>query len=220
MSSEPTVFVVDDDPAVLRSVAGLLASQGYAVETYDQPEQFLQQADPRRPGCLVVDLKMPGVTGIELLQRLRQVAAERPTVVISGHAEVGSVVQAMQLGAVNVLEKPFRPEEFLESVQQALDADRTLRAAAETRRAAAAKLGQLTESEQAVLRGIARGLTIPEIAVELDCSPRTVDLRRASLTERLGVRTRQELLKLVQDARWLEAGAADRWTENREPRRM
>lgn len=202
MSGEPTVFVVDDDQAVLRSVAGLLASQGYAVEAYDRPELFLQQVESQRAGCLVVDLKMPGVTGIELLQRLHAASAVRPTVVISGHAEISAVVQAMQLGAVNVLEKPFQPEDFLMSVQEALDADRSLRGTAARQSAAAARLGQLTDGEQRVLRGIARGLTIPEIAVELDCSPRTVDLRRASLTERLGLRTRQELLKLVQDAGW------------------
>jgi two-component system, LuxR family, response regulator FixJ len=189
--------VVDDDPAVLRSIVGLLTSEGYSVESFEHPESFLQRVDPGRPGCLVVDLKMPGVTGIELLQRLRKDSADRPTVVISGHAEIGSVVQAMQLGAVNVLEKPFRPEEFLESVRQALEADRTLRAAVEQQQELAAKLGVLTEGELSVLRGMARGLTIEAIAEELGCSRRTVDLRRASLKEQLGVYRREDLLNLI-----------------------
>lgn len=197
MPGEPTVFVVDDDLAVLRSVVGLLTSEGYTAESFEHAESFLQRVDPGRPGCLVVDLKMPGVTGIELLQRLRKDSADRPTVVISGHAEIGSVVQAMQLGAVNVLEKPFRPEEFLESVRQALEADRTLRAAAERQQEFAAKLGVLTECELSVLRGMARGLTIAAIAEELGCSRRTVDLRRESLKKRLGVHRREDLLNLI-----------------------
>jgi two-component system, LuxR family, response regulator FixJ len=197
MSVEPTVFVVDDDPAVLRSIVGLLTSEGYSVESFEHPESFLQRVDPGRPGCLVVDLKMPGVTGIELLQRLRKDSADRPTVVISGHAEIGSVVQAMQLGAVNVLEKPFRPEEFLESVRQALEADRSLRANAEHQQELAAKLGVLTAGELSVLRGMARGLTIEAIAEELGCSRRTVDLRRASLKVRLRVHRREDLLNLI-----------------------
>lgn len=199
MPGEPTVFVVDDDLAVLRSVVGLLTSEGHTAESFEHPESFLQQVDPGRPGCLVVDLKMPGVTGIELLQRLRKNSADRPTVVISGHAEIGSVVQAMQLGAVDVLEKPFRPEDLLKSVRQALEADRTLRAAAERQRELAAKLGVLTEGELSVLRKKALGLSIEAIADELGCSRRTVDIRWASVKKRLGVRRRDVMLNLIRE---------------------
>lgn len=199
MPGEPTVFVVDDDLAVLRSVVGLLTSEGHTAESFEHPESFLQQVDPGRPGCLVVDLKMPGVTGIELLQRLRKDSADRPTVVISGHAEIGSVVQAMQLGAVDVLEKPFRPEDLLKSVRQALEADRTLRAAAERQQELAAKLGVLTEGELSVLRRMALGLSIEAIADELGCSRRTVDIRWASVKKRLGVRRRDVMLNLIRE---------------------
>lgn len=202
MPSEPTVFVVDDDPAVLRSVVGMLNAEGFPAESFERAENFLAHIDHQRPGCLVVDLRMPGMTGIDLLQRLQDGALQRPTVVISGYAEIGSVVQSMQLGAITVLEKPFHPADFLKSVQQALDADSIQRDAARRQQASAAKLRMLTDGEQAVLQGLARQLTIEEIAQDLGCSKRTVDLRRASLMERLGVTSRVELLELIRTAKW------------------
>jgi two-component system, LuxR family, response regulator FixJ len=202
MTTTPTVFVVDDDPAVLHSLQTLLDSQGLTSECYPSAEAFLDAVDARRPGCLVADLRMPGVTGIQLLQHLADNRQSRPTVVISGFAEVSSVVQSMKLGAIDVLEKPFHPAKLLSAVRNALDADVHRRARSVEQRQALDRVEGLSADERAVLAGIARGLTNREIADELDVSLRTVQFRRSSLMAALQVKSKSELIELVQRANW------------------
>lgn len=200
--TEPTVFVVDDDPAVLDSLQRLLSSQGHRVECFSSGEGYLQSVTADRAGCLVVDLRMPGVTGLQLLQHLAIEESSRPTVVISGHAEIASVVQAMKLGAVDVLEKPFQPSHLLKAVQAALLVDAGTRGRVDTRRRARERINQLSADERAVLGGIAHGLTNRQIAEQLDVSLRTVQFRRSSLMETLKVSSRSELIELVLQADW------------------
>lgn len=203
MLSESTVYIVDDDKAVLRSITDMLMGEGLTVQPYELPNDFLADVNSLAPGCLVVDLKMPGMSGIELLERLREHSLARPAVVISGYAEVSTAVLAMQLGAVNVLEKPFRPDELLSSVRTALELDWRQRTNSTRRAAAAAKLANLSQEEVQVLRGILRRQTIQEIAQEIGFSKRTVDLRIAGLMRTLGVKTRAQLIDLAHDAQWL-----------------
>ena len=200
--TEPTVFVVDDDPAVLDSLQRLLTSQGHRVECFSSGEAYLEGVTAERAGCLVVDLRMPGVTGLQLLQQLASAESSRPTVVISGHAEIASVVQAMKLGAVDVLEKPFQPSHLLKAVQAALVVDAGSRGRIDTRRRARERINQLSADERAVLGGIAHGLTNRQIAEQLDVSLRTVQFRRSSLMEALKVSSRSELIELVLQADW------------------
>ena len=200
--TEPTVFVVDDDPAVLDSLQRLLTSQGHRVECFSSGEAYLEGVAAERAGCLVVDLRMPGVTGLQLLQQLASAESSRPTVVISGHAEIASVVQAMKLGAVDVLEKPFQPSHLLKAVQAALVVDAGSRGRIDTRRRARERINQLSADERAVLGGIAHGLTNRQIAEQLDVSLRTVQFRRSSLMEALKVSSRSELIELVLQADW------------------
>lgn len=200
--TEPTVFVVDDDPAVLDSLQRLLSSQGHRVECFSSGEAYLEGVTAERAGCLVVDLRMPGVTGLQLLQQLASAESSRPTVVISGHAEIASVVQAMKLGAVDVLEKPFQPSHLLKAVQAALVVDAGSRGRIDTRRRARERINQLSTDERAVLGGIAHGLTNRQIAEQLDVSLRTVQFRRSSLMEALKVSSRSELIELVLQADW------------------
>lgn len=202
MTHPPTVFVVDDDPAVLHSLQTLLDSQGLRSECFSSAEAFLEAVDPQRPGCLVADLRMPGVTGLQLLQRLAEKRQGRPTVVISGFAEVSSVVQSMKLGAIDVIEKPFHPGKFLVAVRNALAADERQRARSVQQHQALERIEALSADERAVLGGIVRGLTNREIADELDVSLRTVQFRRSSLMTSLGLKSKAEMIELVQQAGW------------------
>lgn len=202
MTHSPTVFVVDDDPAVLHSLQTLLDSQGLRSECFSSAEEFLESVDAQSPGCLVADLRMPGVTGLQLLQHLAEKRQGRPTVVISGFAEVSSVVQSMKLGAIDVLEKPFHPGRFLTAVRNALQADDQQRARSVQQQQALERIEALSADERSVLAGIARGLTNREIADELDVSLRTVQFRRSSLMTTLGLKSKAEMIELVQQAGW------------------
>lgn len=202
MPEVPTVFVVDDDLAVLHSLQTLLEEQGLPAECFSSAEAFLKSVDPQRPGCLVADLRMPGVTGLQLLQRLAESRQGRPTVVISGFAEVSSVVQSMKLGAIDVLEKPFHPGKFLAAVRNALQIDDQLRVSTAEQRSALAQIEKLTADERPVMAGIVRGLTNREIADELDVSLRTVQFRRSSLMATLGLESKSQLIELAQRAGW------------------
>lgn len=202
MTDVPTVFVVDDDLAVLHSLQTLLEGQGLPAECFSSAELFLEAVAPQRPGCLVADLRMPGVTGLQLLQHLAERRQGRPTVVISGFAEVGSVVQSMKLGAVDVLEKPFHPGKFLAAVRNALQVDEHSRARTEGQRKALELIEKLSADERPVMAGIVRGLTNREIADELDVSLRTIQFRRSSLMAALGLKSKAQLIELAQCAGW------------------
>lgn len=202
MTNESTVFVVDDDPAVLHSLQALLESQGLRSECFSSAEAYLEAVDAQAPGCLVADLRMPGVTGLQLLQQLAENRQGRPTVVISGFAEVSSVVQSMKLGAIDVLEKPFHPGKFLSAVRSALDADNQQRSRSVRQREALEQIEALSADERVVLSGIVRGLTNREIADELDVSLRTVQFRRSGLMTTLRLNSKAELIELVQRSGW------------------
>ena len=164
MDNEATVFVVDDDAAVLHSVASALASRGMNAECFESADAFRQNVDATRPGCLIVDLKMPGMSGIQLLQQLKLEQDFRPAVVITGFAEIETVVQSMKLGAADFLQKPFVPAQLIEAAQQALEKDRRLRESRQAGEGARSKLATLPKEEIAVMSRLARGLTNQQIA--------------------------------------------------------
>jgi two-component system, LuxR family, response regulator FixJ len=205
MTQVPTVFVVDDDLAVLHSLQTLLEGQGIPAEFFSSAEAFLQEVDPQRPGCLVADLRMPGVTGLQLLQQMAERRQGRPTVVISGFAEVSNVVQSMKLGAIDVLEKPFHPGKFLAAVRNALQIDEHSRNRTAEQRIALDRIEKLSAEERPVMAGIVRGLTNREIADELDVSLRTIQFRRSSLMATLGLESKSQLIELAQRAGWPSA---------------
>ncbi len=205
MTEVPTVFVVDDDLAVLHSLQTLLEVQGIPAECFSSAEAFLQEVDPQRPGCLVADLRMPGVTELQLLQQMAERRQGRPTVVISGFAEVSNVVQSMKLGAIDVLEKPFHPGKFLAAVRNALQIDEHSRNRTAEQRIALDRIENLSAEERPVMAGIVRGLTNREIADELDVSLRTIQFRRSSLMATLGLESKSQLIELAQRAGWPSA---------------
>jgi FixJ family two-component response regulator len=194
---EPTIFVVDDDAAVGRALASAGRLLGYPVRGFASAAEFLAAYDPSQPGCLVLDIKMPGMTGLELQRKLAEDGVAIPIVMMSGHADVRIAVEAMTLGAVTLLEKPFRLDELLDFVRQAVAIDRDSRAARLRRSETDARLALLTPKEREVLELVAAGKTNKAIAAELNLSVRAVEDRRARLMRKVRVGSVAELVQLL-----------------------
>ncbi|MBA4191079.1 MAG: DNA-binding response regulator [Planctomycetaceae bacterium] len=197
MSAEPTIWVVDDDEAVRRALtsAGLLL--GHPVRGFASAAEFLAAHDPTQPGCLVLDIKMPGMTGLELQRKLADDGIAIPIVMISGHADVRIAVEAMTLGAVTLLEKPFRLDELLGHIRRAIEKDRADRESQTRTADTDARLAALTPKEREVLDMIAAGKTNREMATDLGLSVRAVEDRRARLMKKVGVHSVAELVRLL-----------------------
>lgn len=191
----PTVFLVDDDPAVLRSLSALVRVMFPKVECYASAVEFRRAYDASRPGCLVLDVAMPEMSGLELQQWLRRENIELPIVFITAHGNVRMAVDAMQGGAVNFLEKPFHEQELWESIRKALEVDAENRRRRAQHDEAAQRLARLTPGEREVLDLILQGKYNKEIAAELNLSVRTVEDRRARLMKKMGARSVAELVQ-------------------------
>jgi FixJ family two-component response regulator len=197
--SEQTVFVVDDDAAVGRALVSAGKVIGHPVRAFATAAEFLA-AYSGEPGCLVLDIRMPGMSGTELQRHLADTGTDIPIVMISGHADVRTAVEAMTLGAVTLLEKPFRLEDLLEHVSVALARDTQRRAARERTASASAKLAALTAKEREVLDLIAAGKSNRDMADRLGLSVRAVEDRRARLMKRVSANSVAELVKLLAEA--------------------
>jgi two-component system, LuxR family, response regulator FixJ len=196
-SPEPTVFLVDDDPAVLKSLTALVEVVFPKVKAYNSATEFLADYQPHSPGCLVLDVAMPGLNGLELHRKLLQEKIDLPVVFITGHANVQMAVGAMQAGAVNFLEKPFHEQELWDSIRKALEVDVQTRRRRARRHRVEERLAILSEGEREVLNLILDGKLNKEIAAELGLSNRTVEDRRARLMKKMGARSIAELVQLA-----------------------
>jgi len=196
-STVPTVFVVDDDPGIRDSVTWLFQSVGLTVETYGSAQQFLDTYVTTRPGCLILDVRLPGMGGLDLLEALRRRGATLPVIVVTAYGEVHSAVRAMKGGAIDVMEKPTRDQVLLDRVQQALELDRQTRASLATRAEAAARYARLTKRELEVLRLIIAGKANKVIASDLELSTKTVEAHRAAIMRKLGVHSTAEMVRIV-----------------------
>ncbi len=196
-NQEPTIFLVDDDPAVIRSLTALVEVVFPTVKSYASAVEFLSAYPPHCPGCLVLDVAMPGMNGLELQRKLIQDKIDLPIVFITGHGNVQMAVSAMQAGAVNFLEKPFHEQELWDSIRKALEADAQNRRRRTRRYRVEERLAQLSEGERAVLNLILEGKLNKEIAAELGLSNRTVEDRRARLMKKMGARSVAELVQLA-----------------------
>lgn len=196
MSSEPTIFVVDDDAAVGRALQSAGNLLGRPVRAFGSAAEFLAAYDDD-PGCLVLDVRMPGMSGPELQRALAGAGAGIPVVMISGHADVRIAVEAMALGAVTLLEKPFRLDELFANVRKALEKDEAARAARRQTADADARLAALTAKEIEVLDLITAGQTNREMADALGLSVRAVEDRRARLMKKVNAGSVAELVKLL-----------------------
>jgi FixJ family two-component response regulator len=197
VSAEPTIFVVDDDAAVGRALQSAGKLLGHPVRAFASAAEFLAAYSPEQPGCLVLDIRMPGMTGLELQRKLADDGANIPVVMISGHADVRIAVEAMTLGAVTLLEKPFRLDELLSHVRKALEKDAAARAARQQSADADQRLAALTQKEREVLELIATGKTNREMADALGLSVRAVEDRRARLMKKVNAGSVAELVKLL-----------------------
>ncbi|MGL6074002.1 MAG: response regulator transcription factor [Fimbriiglobus sp.] len=197
MSESPTIFVVDDDDAVARAVSSAAKLLGHPIEAYSSAAAFLAAYQPTQPGCVVLDIKMPGMTGLELQSHLNELGYTIPIVMISGHADVRIAVETMRRGAITLLEKPFRLDELLTALRQALEQDEKSRQERHETAELSERLAKLTDKEREVLELIAASLTNREIADRLQLSVRAIEDRRARLMKKLGVETPLELARIL-----------------------
>ncbi len=195
--SQPTVFVVDDEPDVRAAVRLLLRSVGYPVEDFESADAFLRGCAPARAGCLVLDVRLPGMSGLRAQQALAGRGYALPVIFISGHGDIPMAVRAVQEGAVDFLEKPFSDEALLDRVAHALELDRARREAEADRAEVAAGLESLTPREHEVLIKLLHGKVNKIIARELDVSTRTVEIHRARVLQKLGAGNASQLVRRV-----------------------
>ncbi|MBM5811353.1 MAG: response regulator transcription factor [Gammaproteobacteria bacterium] len=196
----PTVFVVDDDVAVCTSLRLLLRSVGLPAVTCASAAEFLAQFDAECPGCIVLDIRMPGMSGIELQQVLNERHSITPIVFITGHGDVPMAVEAMQAGAIDFIQKPFRDQDLLDRINRALDRDRALRAELSERDAIRQRIARLTPREREVLDLVTKGKANKVIAGDLEVSQRTVEIHRARVMEKMGATSLVHLVRMVIEA--------------------
>jgi two-component system, LuxR family, response regulator FixJ len=197
MPSDAVVHVVDDDVAVRKSLAFLLASDGLAVRLHESASAFLDEVKDIEAGCIVTDVRMPGIDGMEFLRRLKARGSTLPVIVMTGHADVPMAVEAMKEGAVDFIEKPFGDEVFLAAVRSALlRQDRNLHQTPELLQAQA-RLESLSERERQVLDGLVAGKANKVIAFDLGISPRTVEIYRANVMSKMQARSLSELVRMA-----------------------
>ena len=191
------VYVVDDDPGARKSVAALAQSHGARTMEFASAEEFLETADDQMQGCLVVDVRMEGMSGLDLQLQLLERGITLPVVVITGYANVPMAVQAMKAGAVSFLTKPCNPHKLWENITDAVEQSRADRGARVQRDSAARRLATLTDDERVVLAKVMEGLPNKRIARDLDIGLRTVELRRANLMKKMEVGSLAELVQLA-----------------------
>ena len=199
----PRIWVVDDEPDVLDALAMLLRSADYAVVPCRGGRDLLDRLDEGATGCILLDLRMPGMGGFEVQRELTRRGCRLPVIFLSGHGDIPIAVEAIRAGALDFLEKPVRDRQLFASVERALDEDRRRKAAAAVRGEARDLLDSLSPREAEVADLILDGLKTADIAERLGLSPRTVEMHRARLLRRLGARTSAEAVKIIEAARAL-----------------
>ena len=191
---EQMVFVVDDDEAVRDSIQELVESVGLEAEGYASALAFLDAFRPQRPGCLVLDVRMAEMSGLVLQERLNELQARIPVIVLTGHGDVPMAVHALRNGAVDFIQKPYREQALLDSINAALALDIDARRSSGAANDMEQRLSSLTDREREVLGQILSGLTSKQIARELNVSPRTVDAHRKNLLRKLDTGSVKELM--------------------------
>jgi two-component system response regulator FixJ len=196
MTADADVHVIDDDEAVRESIDFLLRSAGLSVQTYDSAASFLEAAPTITAGCIITDVRMPGLSGIDLLRRLQEMQIGLPVIVITGHGDVPLAVEAMKSGAIDFLEKPFDDDVLLTSVRSALNRSEESAAIESERADIRARIAALTQRERDVLDGLVAGHPNKIIAFKLEISPRTVEIYRANLMTKMKAGSLSELVRM------------------------
>lgn len=196
MAKASEIYVIDDDEGMRRALSLLLRSAGFTPYAYPSAQQFLDECERLHPACVITDVRMPGMTGLELVRRLKEMGLPHPVIVMTGHADVPIAVAAMKAGAVDFLEKPLDDARLLRALLAAQNTDR-LASPANARAQAAELIAGLSAREQDVLRWVVAGKANKVIAQGLGISPRTVEVHRANLMRKLGATSLSELVRIA-----------------------
>jgi FixJ family two-component response regulator len=200
MMHDPTVFVVDDDPDVRESLCYLIDSIGLPAQAYESAQDFLEAYDPNRPGCLVLDVRLHGMSGLDLQEQLTAWGAPLPVIIITGYADVSTAVRSFKGGALEFIEKPFSDQVLLDRIQRAIETDREKRERARRRATLDRRLARLTPREQEVLDLLVDGKTTKVIADQLGLSVRTIEIHRGHIHQKMEVDSVISLVRLVLQA--------------------
>lgn len=198
---ERVIHLVDDDASVRRSVGFMLRTSGHQVQTYESGAELLKNSGQLEQGCILLDIRMPGMDGLEVQLALQEKGVGLPVIIMTGHGDVGLAVKAMKAGAVDFIEKPFEKMTLLSSLDEGFRRLSEKEVTGERRKDAEVRLQALTPRERDVLDGLAQGLPNKTIAYDLGISPRTVEIHRANLMTKLGVRSLSEALRIAFAAR-------------------
>lgn len=197
MSEGKLIHLVDDDDSVRRSVGFMLKTSGLSVKSYASGSELLKDFRKLEPGCIMLDIRMPGMDGLEVQQELRKLGVDLPVIIMTGHGDIPLSVRAMKAGAIDFIEKPFEKAALLEAIDEAFATLSRGHSGLERAKGAIVKLQALTPREREVLDGLAKGLPNKTIAYDLGISPRTVEIHRANLMIKLEVRSLSEALRLA-----------------------
>ncbi len=200
MATEPTVFVIDDEPSVRKSLQRLLRAAGFRVEAFPSAREFLAQGGDKAWGCLVLDIQMPEVNGLELQQLLGEKECALPIIFITGHGDVPTSVRAMKAGAIDFLSKPFDQKDLLEAVNRALVKARRETGEQEAAHGARARLAMLTPREHEVLLQVIAGRMNKQIAADLGTAEKTIKVHRGRVMHKMGVQSVADLVRLCEKA--------------------
>lgn len=209
MTTEPTVYVVDDDTDVLRSLQWMLNKAGFAVEVYSSPSEFLSEYDPVCPGCVLLDLRMPEMDGLELMHRMTENHWSIPVIVLSGYGDVPTAVRAMKDGAIDFVEKPAERDVLLDRVRKGIERDVRLRCERARRVDVESRLALLTPRERQVMEKVITGEASKEIAYELSISVRTVEVHRSHIMHKLQVDSVADLVLCALEGGLVPTGEQD-----------
>ena len=201
ITDDARVFIVDDDAGVLNSVAFLLRTVGIRAETYSSAQEFLARYDGQSPGCLLLDLRMPVMSGLELQEKLLAMGSLLPIIFLTAHGDVATAVKAVKSGAVDFLQKPFHDQELIDKINRAMQENASIRGALAGKRDTASRIASLTPREHQVLDGVVAGHANKVIASELGVSQRTVEIHRARVMKKMEADSLAHLIQMVIGAR-------------------
>jgi two-component system, LuxR family, response regulator FixJ len=201
LNTMPVVFLVEDDEPVRKAINLLMMSAGLVCESYSSGKEFLEVYDPKRPGCVVTDMRMPGISGLDLQERLTAMDPAPPVIIITGHGDVPAAVRAMKQGALDFIEKPFGDQALLDAVQRAIDRDLSSRESQKKKQAVVDLLSELTPREKEVCDLVVEGLPNKLIADQLHLSVKTVEFHRANVMKKLDVESIAALVKVILKSR-------------------
>ena len=199
--SEPTVFVVDDDAGVRDSIALLIRSVGLKSQTYPSASDFLAAYATGTPGCLVLDVRMPGMSGLELQERLEASGSALPIIFLTAHGDIPMAVQAVKAGAVDFIQKPFRDQALIDRIQQAIEQDARAREEFTDRGRIADRMAKLTPREREVMDMVVEGKANKAIAIDLGLSQRTVEIHRARVMKKMQAESLSRLVQMIMQSK-------------------